>query len=366
VEQPRRPADHPCPRCGAQRRADRTPSCACGRQASDALREAREAQAAAAEDFDPLRIRPYVELGGRGKPAPTPPGPAPAAPDSTAPADPDATVPVRTAGPGTPSVEVTAALPAPPAPPAGAPSATDLSLFETAEREAGAGAADGTGDGDDRNDGGDGDGSSRRRRRGALLGAAGAAVAVVAVAGYAGGLFSYQTPSRDGALPQEVRAGVPEPSAATDSAPPAPPAGTPTRPVSASPSPSGSDGPSVSPTPEPTPSSASPTPSRSPSPTASPTTARPTATAEQPGDDDREDGPESSVLRRGDRGPQVADLQTRLRKVYLYTGEVDGEFDQPVEDAVRNFQWSRGIRSDELGVYGPETRQRLEAETSGR
>lgn len=364
MEQPRRPADHPCPRCGARRRADRTPSCACGRQASDALREAREAQAAAAEDFDPLRIRPYVELGGRGKPDPTPPGPAPAAPDSTAPVEPDATVPVRTAGPGTPTVETTAALPAPPAPPAGAPSATGLGLFQTAEREAGA--ADGTGGGDDRNDGGDGDGSSRRRRRGALLGAAGAAVAVVAVAGYAGGLFSYQTPSRDGALPQEVRAGVPEPSAATDSAPPAPPAGTPTRPVSASPSPSGSDGPSASPTPDPTPSSASPTPSRSPSPTVSPTTARPTATAEQPGEDDREDGPESSVLRRGDRGPQVADLQTRLRKVYLYAGEVDGEFDQRVEEAVRNFQWSRGIRSDELGVYGPETRQRLEAETSGR
>ncbi|AJP01810.1 hypothetical protein TU94_10095 [Streptomyces cyaneogriseus subsp. noncyanogenus] len=361
MEQPRTPADHPCPRCGAQRRADRTPSCACGRQASDALREAREAQAAAAEDFDPLRIRPYVELGGGGKPAPTPSGPAPAAPDGTAPAEPDATVPLPAAGPGTPSVAATAALPAPPAPPSGAPGAADLSLFDTAEREAGAGAADGT----DR--GNDGGGSPRRRRRGALLGAAGAAVAVVAVAGYAGGLFSYQTPSRDGALPQEVRVGVPEPSAATGSAPPAPPAGTPTRPVSASPSPSGSDGPSASPTPEPTPSSsASPTPSRSPSPTASPTTARPTATAEQPGDDDRGDGPESSVLRRGDRGPRVADLQTRLRKVYLYTGEVDGEFDQRVEEAVRNFQWSRGIRSDELGVYGPETRQRLEAETSGR
>jgi hypothetical protein len=340
VEQPRRPADHPCPQCGAQRRADRTPSCGCGRQASDALREAREAQAAAAEDFDPLRIRPYVELDR----------PAASAPPS---ADPDATVPLRATGPGEAS-----------AVPAGAPSATDLRLFETAEREPESGlgpAAHGGTDGDW------GGGQARpRRRRGVLLGAAGAAVAVVAVAGYAGGLFSYESPSRDGALPQEVRAGVPEPSAGTASAPPAPPAGPPTRPGSASPSPSVDGGPSASPTPEPTPSSASPTPSRSPSPTASPTTARPSATAEQPGGGGREDAPESSVLRRGDRGPQVADLQTRLRKVYLYTGEVDGVFDQRVEDALRNFQWSRGIRSDELGVYGPETRQRLEAETSGR
>ncbi|NEY34423.1 peptidoglycan-binding protein [Streptomyces sp. PRKS01-65] len=365
MEQPRTPADHPCPRCGAQRRADRTPSCACGRQASDALREAREAQAAAAEDFDPLRIRPYVELGGRGRPAPTPPGPAPAEPDGTAPAEPEATVPLPAAGPASPPV----ALTAPQAPPAGAPSATDLSLFETTGRDARGAAADGTGGGDDERgerDGAEGTGGRPRRRRGALLGAAGAAVAVVAVAGYAGGLFSYQTPSRDGALPQEVRAGVPEPSAATDSAPPEPPAATPVRTASASPSPSGSATPSASPTPEPTPSSASPTPSRSPSPTASPTTARPTATAQQPGDDGREDAPESSVLRRGDRGPRVADLQTRLRKVYLYTGEVDGVFDQRVEEALRNYQWSRGIRSDELGVYGPETRQRLEAETSGR
>ncbi|MFC9290316.1 hypothetical protein ACFT0E_27300, partial [Streptomyces sp. NPDC057052] len=54
---------HPCPRCGALRTADNTPSCACARQASDALRDTREAEAADAEDFDPLRIRPYVELG---------------------------------------------------------------------------------------------------------------------------------------------------------------------------------------------------------------------------------------------------------------------------------------------------------------
>ncbi len=55
---------HACPECGAPRQPNGTPSCGCTRRASDALRDARTAQAAAAEDFDPLRIRPYVELGG--------------------------------------------------------------------------------------------------------------------------------------------------------------------------------------------------------------------------------------------------------------------------------------------------------------
>ncbi|MGC5035357.1 peptidoglycan-binding protein, partial [Streptomyces sp. DT73] len=56
------PHGHPCPECGAPRQRDNTPSCACTDRAAEALREARTAQAAAAEDFDPLRIRPYVEI----------------------------------------------------------------------------------------------------------------------------------------------------------------------------------------------------------------------------------------------------------------------------------------------------------------
>ncbi|MGJ7020073.1 hypothetical protein J2Z78_005618, partial [Streptomyces griseorubens] len=58
------PNGHPCPECGAPRHADRTPTCACARRTADALRDARTAEAAAAEDFDPLRIRPYVDLDG--------------------------------------------------------------------------------------------------------------------------------------------------------------------------------------------------------------------------------------------------------------------------------------------------------------
>ncbi|MEU1184062.1 peptidoglycan-binding protein, partial [Streptomyces sp. NPDC005820] len=62
------PHGHPCPQCGALRAPDNTPSCTCAQRASDALRDTRTAEAAAAEDFDPLRIRPYVELGGTAEP----------------------------------------------------------------------------------------------------------------------------------------------------------------------------------------------------------------------------------------------------------------------------------------------------------
>ncbi|MDX3248896.1 hypothetical protein PV408_45960, partial [Streptomyces sp. ME18-1-4] len=59
----------PCPQCGALRAPDNTPSCWCAQRAAESLRDTRTAEAAAAEDFDPLRIRPYVELEGQQPPA---------------------------------------------------------------------------------------------------------------------------------------------------------------------------------------------------------------------------------------------------------------------------------------------------------
>ncbi|MGJ3559426.1 peptidoglycan-binding domain-containing protein [Streptomyces sp. INA 01156] len=59
----------------------------------------------------------------------------------------------------------------------------------------------------------------------------------------------------------------------------------------------------------------------------------------------------------------MVELQQRLRQLYLYNSEMHGRFNRRVEDALRTYQWSRGIRGDELGVYGPETRSRLESET---
>ncbi|NEB21751.1 peptidoglycan-binding protein, partial [Streptomyces coelicoflavus] len=99
-----RPGRASCPECGTPRAADNTPSCTCGTRASDALRDARTAQAAAAEDFDPLRIRPYVELDGAAEPSGTPEAPGASAasgerPDGSA-SDPDATMTLRAVGAG--------------------------------------------------------------------------------------------------------------------------------------------------------------------------------------------------------------------------------------------------------------------------
>jgi hypothetical protein len=338
-----RPSGHPCPECGAPREADNTPSCACGSRAADALRDARAEQAAAAEDFDPLRIRPYVELDGAGEPAAAP--------------EPDATMVLRAvdaeASAAPPATEATSVLPTPPAPSAGAPSDQDLRLFDTtAPLEP---VPDGTGGR-----------RPRGRRRGVLLSVAGAVVVVVGAAGYASGLFSYESPSRDGALPDEVRASVPAPSAPASSTAPEPSAtsaepatASPSASVSASPSPSPSSSPS--PSPSPSASSTSPGPSRSPEPTAT----TPSAPALAPGgdgeDDDRYDG--GGTLHRGDRGAEVTELQQRLAQLHLYTGDIDGTYNHQVEDSVRTYQWARGIRTDELGVYGEATRHMLESET---
>ncbi|MGX1130385.1 hypothetical protein RKD49_002575 [Streptomyces glaucescens] len=324
------PKGHACPECGAARGADNTPSCACGRRASDALRDARTAEQAAAGDFDPLRIRPYVDLDGTGE--------RPAAPQPTGaePADAELTMPLRPVGPE----PVTSVLPTPLAPPPSAPSTDDLDLFEDAPRPE----TDGPGPQGPH---------ARRRRRTVLLGVAGAVVAVVAAAGLASGLFSYDKPSRDTALPEDVREAVPEARTSEASRPAAPSTGASASATSASPSPSASASPSPSPSPSASSASPTPTPTETPTPTQSATTDRATASPAP------EQGP---VLRRGDRGPEVTELQLRLRQLYLYNDEPHGVFNNRVEEALRNYQWSRGLQ-DELNVYGARTRQLLETET---
>ncbi|MFE0332175.1 peptidoglycan-binding domain-containing protein [Streptomyces sp. NPDC003753] len=329
------PNGQACPQCAAPRRGDGTPSCGCTRRAAEALQEARTAEAAAAEDFDPLRIRPYVELGDETvrlgavpeEPGATVrPGAVPEEPDATVRPgavsdEPDATV--RSAA----VPEVTTALPA-------VPDVEDRAAAVPADAEP----------------------RPRRLRRAVLLATGGAMVAVVAAAGYASGLFSYDPPKRDGALPQEIRASVPEASS---------PAGTsaPAATVSAAaPPPSRKPSPSTSPSPSPSPSSPSPTPSTSPTPSGTPTTAPPTATA-SPGTHAQPQR-SASVLRPGDEGPEVRELQLRLRQLGLYLGPANGTYDAQVESAVRNYQLSRGITQDEPGVYGAATRARLESETT--
>ncbi|MEU2598981.1 peptidoglycan-binding protein [Streptomyces hirsutus] len=473
----------PCPECGAPRNRDNTPSCACTPRASDALREARTAQAAEAEDFTPLRIRPYVELddgttaapgtpnsggapgggrtpepeAGRGtgragqadqvgqtgqagqvgqagrpeqkaeespapsgtdqqdapaahgglaarnKPTPqggeqgeetTPGAPQPAdatmqlralTPDALAAPEPPDT-PVVSGAPGVPgdpdatsvlpsATPVTAPQPSPLAsplaPPTTEPSATDLNLFDSTRPLGVVSAAAGPRPGPDA---GEPSPPGGRRRRTTLVVAAGAVVAVIGAAGWAGGLFAHETPSRDGALPEDVRASVLNaPSDAPSAAPATSVSGSPeaSAPASASAPPSGSASPSASPSASEseseaeTEAGASAAPSDAAEPSAAPTATAPADVPEEAEEVD-EGTTAGPTLRRGDRGPEVVDLQQRLSRLYLYNGPANGRFNRRTEDAVRNYQWSRGIRGDELGVYGPETRARLEAETGNR
>ncbi|WP_328428069.1 peptidoglycan-binding domain-containing protein [Streptomyces sp. NBC_00443] len=313
---------HLCPECSAPRGTDNTPSCGCGPRASEALRDARTAEAAAAEDFDPLRIRPYVELEGTGEAG-------------------GETMPLRA---------VPAAPPTPLAPPATTPSAQDLSLFEP----------DGVSDSADPADT-HGTAAARhrpRRARTVLLGAGGALVAVLAAAGLASGMFTYEAPVRDTALPDDVRASVPAPSTSEARETPSP-----TAPSTQSAAPPVSQSPTRS-------ASASPTPSRSSAPPSPSATSEPTnapSTTEAAGS--QEDSaaardPAPATLQRGDRGPEVTELELRLTQLGLYTREARGSYNEGVEDAVLRYQWARGVQPDEYGVYDLATRERLESETS--
>ncbi|WP_055589213.1 peptidoglycan-binding domain-containing protein [Peterkaempfera griseoplana] len=70
------------------------------------------------------------------------------------------------------------------------------------------------------------------------------------------------------------------------------------------------------------------------------------------------------TLSLGMSGPDVEDLQRRLRRAWIYRGKPTGQYDQRTADAVAQFQQSRNIQGDPRGVYGPNTRARLEQETS--
>ncbi|MEW2401271.1 peptidoglycan-binding domain-containing protein [Streptomyces sp. NPDC046862] len=98
------------------------------------------------------------------------------------------------------------------------------------------------------------------------------------------------------------------------------------------------------------PSTPTPTPS-------APSSAPPTRQAEDP------DGP--GTLREGDSGPEVAELQQRLRKIpNVYdNGATSGTYDATLTEAVARFQLWYGIRGDETGVYGNDTRLDLESRT---
>ncbi|MET7689497.1 peptidoglycan-binding domain-containing protein [Streptomyces sp. NPDC005483] len=291
-----------CPECGAPRAADGTPSCTCAHRASEAHLESRTAEAAAAEDFDPVRIRPFVEVGEELEdPVAEPERPVPTGDLSD--------VPAAGADAGqTPLDEPTGKPPADNEP-------------------------------------------AGRRRRTVVVAGAGAAVVVLVAGGFAGGLFSYDAPARDGSVAGGVRAGVPEapPSSSGPSATASSPTATSTR---------SSASPSSSPSAE---SSADASPTGTTTPSAAPSSAAATATV-APGPTVSNGQP--PVLSLGDRGPEVVELQLRLRQVGMYDGGADGDFDEQVQSAVRTYQVTRFVLQDQSGVYGKMTRASLESETS--
>ncbi|MEV7890584.1 peptidoglycan-binding domain-containing protein [Streptomyces sp. NPDC002817] len=75
------------------------------------------------------------------------------------------------------------------------------------------------------------------------------------------------------------------------------------------------------------------------------------------------DGP--GTLREGASGPEVADLQQRLLRIpnVYENGSTGGTYDAVLTEAVARFQVWYGIRGDESGVYGNDTRLALESRT---
>ncbi|MFI5874092.1 peptidoglycan-binding protein [Streptomyces sp. NPDC051445] len=288
-----------CPLCGAPRASDGTPACACARLASDAHRSARTAEAAAAEDFDPVRIRPFVVLGDQDL-APR---------DGAGPGDPTLPAPAPAREPGEPPPAEEAAHQGPD--PFDAPLPT------------------------------------RRRRRVHVLVLVGALAVAVTAAVFAGFLL-YDGPARDDSPAGGVRAPVPDETSRRTTA-----AGGPSPAASRTwPSPTASSSPSPS-------SPTSPAPSRSTAPPSAPATGATGSASPRP-------GPSNSappVLRFGDTGPEVTELQLRLRQIGYYGGPAGGDYDRQVESAVRSYQLTRAVFQDDSGVYGTATRASLEAET---
>ncbi|WP_245689789.1 peptidoglycan-binding domain-containing protein [Streptomyces chattanoogensis] len=298
-----------CPHCSAPARGDGRPACLCA--------------AAGAEDFDPLRIRPYVSLTGRDAQPDSAGRPngsgqssgASTGTDSSAPGAPP-TVP-RPRRPGPTSRTFTASWASPAAP--------DDPVTPV---------------------------PPRKRALSAALAATGAAVAAAAV------LIGSEALSGGG----RDRAAPPDRGTAAPTTP---------SPASDSPEPSGTGsltGPPTRHAPAPHPSSR-PAPRktytlyRTPAPRPPAPTRAAGSVGHAPG------GPTSApptgpiVLREGSSGPEVAELQNRLRQLGRYPGLTDGRYDAEVRAAVSRYQEAYGVTGDPDGVYGAGTRSSLESQT---
>ena len=73
-------------------------------------------------------------------------------------------------------------------------------------------------------------------------------------------------------------------------------------------------------------------------------------------------GTYDGVLRQGDRGSAVSNLQRRLSSERYYSGAIDGVFGQQTEDAVLRLQRDRGLTPD--GIAGSQVSQALAGSTT--
>lgn len=332
-----------CPHCFAPVRGDGRPTCLCA--------------AVDAEDFDPLRIRPYVSLPDDDADADIGGGSDEDRGGGTARGDrleelpgKDAAVHIADDPPQPPT---RAPAPAPTAPLAAAseplmprarrrPGPTSRTVHSAPEEPA-AGASDRPAPA-----------SSRRRRAlPAVLTAVGAAAAATAVLI---GTDALSGGSRDRAAPPD--GGPASPTAAfptgAESAParsgaPSSPAATP----SPSSSPSGIGAPQATVKLHRTATAPPPAPTRASG-----------SVTESPGGADPSTAPTGPiVLREGSSGPEVTELQGRLRQLALYLGAEDGRYDADVRSAVSRYQQTYEVADDPDGVYGTHTRASLESRT---
>ncbi|MEU8700407.1 peptidoglycan-binding domain-containing protein [Streptomyces sp. NPDC048680] len=342
---------HICPECGTDGRPGAGPGCGCAaRHVTEDQRAAeqhriveehhagRSAEFAAAEDFDPLRIRPYVTLGG-GETAVGGDGPTGEVAEGHT-GDAATTMPLflDPAGPA-------------PLPAAAGPDARDdhpvAPVLMTGADPV----------------------QPRRRGPFAALAVGAAVVAVVGTAAFVGGLFNGDgdgDTTLDPVLPSTVTS-LPEESAAPSASTTASASASPSRPASVSPSASVSASASGTASPS---ASASASRSASAGPSGPTAASSPTATADAEGPEKPvapvappQDG---STLRRGDHGPEVAELQRRLQEIGLFMSPADADYTDRVQDAVHRYQTYMYIKGDDDGVYGPHTRRALEAITTGR
>ena len=65
----------------------------------------------------------------------------------------------------------------------------------------------------------------------------------------------------------------------------------------------------------------------------------------------------------GSRGDEVVKIQTKLKELGLYTGNIDGIFGTNTKNAVKQFQSKNGLTSD--GIAGPKTLAALGLSSSG-